>query len=120
MQNTENSYLPEDQDLIDELSAIGPMSTGTALSEQQRKIQEIHIKALLRDRKSSVEVEHSNKRFSVIVVAFTIVQIIVALCQFLLAAQQGEDFFASLGLSFILFVGIIVTFKLFDPDKLLK
>ncbi|MEK7612931.1 MAG: hypothetical protein AAB449_02165 [Patescibacteria group bacterium] len=113
-------YLSEDQDLLDELKTIGPMSTGTALSEQQRKIQEIHIKALLRERKSGKDVEQSNKGFSVIIVAFTIVQIIVALAQFLFAVQTGENFWASLGISLLLFVGVVVTFKLFDPDKLLK
>lgn len=64
--------------------------------------------------------EHSNKRFSVIIVAFTIVQIIVALAQFLLAVQTGENFWAALGVSLLLFLGVVLTFKFFDPDKLLK
>lgn len=113
-------YLPEDQDLLDELEAIGPMSTGSALSEQQRKIEEIHIKALLRERKSAADVEHSNKRFSVIIVAFTIAQIIVALCQFLLEAQTVQNRWIAIGVSTLLIVGIIATFKIFDPDTIFK
>ncbi|HWH16610.1 MAG TPA: hypothetical protein VNU25_03435 [Candidatus Paceibacterota bacterium] len=114
------NYLPEDQDLLDKLEAIGPMSTGDGLADQQRRIQEIHIQALLRGRKSSADVDYSNKRFSVIIVAFTIVQIIVALAQFLLAANTGESFWAAFGVSIILFLGVVLTFKFFDPDKLLK
>lgn len=111
-------YLPEDQDLLDELEKIGPMSTGTALAEQQRKIKIIHVKALLRERKSAADVELSNKRFSVLIVAFTIVQIIVALCQFLLAVQT-VDIWISIGITILLLVAVIATFKLFDPDKIL-
>ena len=114
------NYLPEDQDLLDELKAIGPMSTGSALSEQQRKIEEIHIKALLRERKSSADVENSNRRFSVVVVAFTIAQIIVALCQFLLEAQTTQNRWIAIGVSTLLIVGIIATFKIFDPDTIFK
>jgi hypothetical protein len=113
-------YLTEDQDLLDELEAIGPLSTGRALSEQERIISVIQIKTMLRQRKSADDVEKSNTRFSIIIIAFTIVQMIIALCQFIFDIQTIGHGWIPLLVSSLLLAGVIATFKIFDPDKILK
>jgi hypothetical protein len=80
--NEKDNYLKEDLDLLNELDLIGPMSTGTALEEQKRKIDSIQIKTLLRTKRAYSEADKSNSRLSKAVFALTVVQVILAIAQF--------------------------------------
>ena len=74
-------YLEEDDDLLKELDSVGPMSTGMALSEQERKISAIQIRSILRNRKTASELDKSTSRYSRAVIALTFVLLVVALMQ---------------------------------------
>lgn len=79
-EKTENQkYLSEDNDLLDELDSIGPLSTGQALEEQKRRVQIVQIKTLLRSRKSAKDTEISNNHYSAVILLLTGIQVIVAL-----------------------------------------
>lgn len=84
------SYLPEDKDLLETLEGIGPMSTGAALSEQQRKIDVIHIKALLRSRKAAADAGRSQDRVSLVLFVVAMVQVYIALSQLLFDLFDGH------------------------------
>lgn len=113
-------YLPEDQDLLDELAGIGDMSTGSALSENQRKISAIHIKATLRSRKTAVDVDRSTARFSIILAAFAMIQIVIALCQLLYAFVSDIYAWQAFGVALVLLVAVVVIMKGMDPEKILS
>jgi len=49
---SEEQYLPEDKDLLDEMEKIGPPSTGTSAMGQLNKLLSLQIKAMLRSRKA--------------------------------------------------------------------
>src|SRR3989344_6024364 len=83
-------YLSEDQDLLKELEEVGPMSTGQALSEQQRKISIIEIKSILRNRKTASDSNESTAHFSTVLLFVALVQVVVALSQFLFETATSE------------------------------
>ena len=116
--NDKELYLPEDQDLLKELDSIGPLSTGQALEEQKKRIQVIQIKASLRNRKSFDKFDKETSTYTIILIVFAMVQIIVALGQFIFAASSGTNHWLSL-LVVIAIVGMII-FILKKFDKLLK
>lgn len=111
-------YLPEDQDLIDELAAIDDMSTGEALAKRERKISEIQIRAILRSRKTAVDVEKSTSKFSIILMAFAVVQILIAMGQ--LVYDFLDDYFswASIAVAVLLLIGVVGTLR--KADKALE
>ena len=116
----ENQYLTEDQDLIDELNSIGIASTGQAFSQQQMKVDAIQIKATLRNRKSMSDMNKSTSRYSLILVIFAMVQIVIALSQFIFDAVTSEHKWTALSLAGFMAFSIWFIFKEFDPDKILK
>ena len=110
-QMKEDQYLEEDKDLLDELDSIGPLSTGLPLEEQKRKIQVIHIKALLRSRKVNKDTENSN-----VIFVFIIVQFLLTTFQFLysiLSVKKNslEQWFGIFSL-FIIFALMFYFYKL--------
>ncbi len=113
-------YLPEDQDLINELSNIGETSTGTAWNHQVRRLNELQIKSVLRSRKTADEVDKSNTRFSIILVAFTMIQIVIALCSLLYDIETTGHGWTAFWVMLLLFIAIVVILKTFDPDKFFK
>ncbi|MDA8611333.1 hypothetical protein N9L18_00510 [Candidatus Pacebacteria bacterium] len=86
-----DKYLEEDSDLLQQIGAIGPMSTGTALSEQQCRLSEIQIKSILRSRKTMIDLDRSNKRYSVAIGAFALVQILIAGLQLILGIDDSTN-----------------------------
>lgn len=86
----EEQYLPEDNDLLSELESIGPLSTGQPLEEQKKKIQFVQIKALLKSRKSARDTEQANNRYSVIILIFAGVQILIAVIQLLQSSLNSS------------------------------
>lgn len=108
-------YLLEDRDLIDELESIGPMSTGLALEEQKRKISEIQIKSILRNRKTSVEFNQATDKYTIILIAFAVIQIILTLLQLAVAASDLDN--KTVGLFYIIFSGLMIWVVLKDFIK---
>jgi hypothetical protein len=111
-------YLPEDQDLLGELEQIGPMSTGAALAEQKRKISEIQIESILRSRKTTADLSKSTDKYSIVLIAFAMAQIIIgfmqlALSVFPISSKTG-------GVLYIITVAVTIIFvmkKFMEVDK---
>ncbi len=111
-------YLPEDQDLLDELEKIGPMSTGIALAEQQRKINVIQIKSTLRHRKTTNDADKSARGYAFVVIVFTMVLFVVAISQLLFDVETSDHWIIGLSVLFLCAAFIVIIFKKFNPDKL--
>lgn len=86
----ENLYLEEDQDLIDRLKSIGPMSTGQVADQQKFELNSIQIETLLRSRKSMDDYDRNSTRFSTILAIFAIIQLVIAVMQFGLDASDKK------------------------------
>lgn len=80
--NNKPDLLPEDEALMAEFLALGPLSTGSALEEQKRKMLVIQTRAVLRSRKTMIDLDGSNRRFSIIVGCFALLQVVIAVFQF--------------------------------------
>ncbi len=108
-----SEYLREDQDLLDEIQRIGSMSTGQALSEQQRKIEIIQIKAILRQRKSMRECNVSTGYFSVAFFVLAFVQIVIGLSQLLFDAWTSDHLWKAGAVLLLCCAAIILLLKSF-------
>jgi|ERR1035437_7610581 flagellar biosynthesis protein FliQ len=82
-------YLDEDKDILGKLESVGPMSTGIALSEQNKKLASLQIKATLRNRKSLDRSDKMTRIFSLILVLLTLVLIAVSVFQFTFDIQTS-------------------------------
>lgn len=82
-------YLKEDEDLINQLKEIGTF--GTDHEEKQRQVQEIHILATLRHRKSFEDAEKSNTKISNTLIIFAIVQILIAFYQLMISVLDSSS-----------------------------
>jgi len=109
-------YLPEDQDLLSEMERIGPMSTGTALADQQRNINELQLKAVLRNRKTMSDFSRSTEQYSRALIIFAVLQILAATAQLGLAAIDDNGahrgFHIVMGLTAAALV--VLTFAVFN------
>lgn len=106
-ENDKKQYLPEDQDLIDQLEKIKEMTPGQTAEQHKKDLSSIQIKATLRSRKSMSNFDKSTTVFSKILIVFTIIQIIIALIQFSLSAATSGKPFYSLVLTLVL-IGMII------------
>ncbi len=110
VKNKENNmYLPEDQKLLDELEESGALSLDEVSPIQNKHLQIAQIKALMRSRKSFDKASKSTDIVSTIIVAFTIIQIVIALMQFIMdtfnSSHKVESFFVVVVLAgFIVYV----------------
>ncbi len=111
----DNNHLSEDQDLLNELEAIGPLSTGQALEEQKKRIQIVEIKAMLRSRKSFNEAEKSNTEVAVAVLALAVIQVLIAWFQFSFDITTGGHI--KIGMLFLIPLGIMIYLLLRLVDK---
>lgn len=82
MKEEKELYLEEDRDLLDDVERLGDVQTGHTLSKQERKMGESQIRATLRTRKTMVDLDKSNKKFTLVILFITIVQVLLALFQF--------------------------------------
>jgi len=99
MKEENKKYLQEDEDLLSKLQEIGPVSTGQALSQQDRIISIIQIESILRNRKSMVDMDKSTTLYSKILGIFAIIQITIAGFQLVLGIKESPD------QSFAIFIG---------------
>lgn len=90
MTKENKAHLEKDQDLIDRLKSIGPMSTGQAADQQKYEISCIQIESTLRNRKSMDDYDKNTSRFSKVLGLFAIIQLIVAIMQFALDASDKK------------------------------
>jgi hypothetical protein len=102
MTELEKTYLPEDRDLVEKLESI--LGSNAACQIDVSKIQ---VKSTLRTRKTMVDLDASNKRFSYVLGFFAIVQIIIAAFQFLLQVVDFSNKAFSIFIA-IAFLGIIL------------
>jgi hypothetical protein len=114
----EKLYLEEDEDLLDGMSSIGPLSTGLALEEQKRKIQEIQIKAQLRSRKQFAEYDKTTNKLSIILGVFALLQMVIALLQLLLQSAETKNKIMSIIVAIILPLSVFVITR--GADKIIK
>jgi len=105
--NEKDMYLPEDQKLLDELEASGALTPGITSEGFKKELQIAQIKALLRSRKSFDKADKSTTRFSLVIVAFTIIQIVIALMQFISDNMNSAHAWRSLFITLVL-AGFIV------------
>lgn len=75
------NYLPEDQDLIDELNAIQPMNPNQIYNTRQEQLAKLQIQSILRNRKSLADMDRSNTRFSRAFTALGVAQFVIAFSQ---------------------------------------
>ena len=115
-----SEYLPEDQDLLDELKAQSEAVTTVDDSMQLRKVIAIQVMATLRNRKSLSKFDKSTSRYSKILIAFALIQIAVALCQFLYDIETTGHGWIAVGVLVLLIITIFFILRAFDPDKILK
>jgi uncharacterized membrane protein YcjF (UPF0283 family) len=114
----EEEYLPEDQKLLDELSKMGSLNTGAVNDSQKVNLQIAQIKATLRSRKSFDKADKSTTRFSYIFAAFAMIQIIIALFQFILQSADSSSKIFALVMAIALTLFIVFVMNSFD--KILK
>lgn len=71
--------LPEDVLLLNKFKDIGELSSGTALENNKREMIIIQTEATLRNRKTMVDLDKSNKTFSITIMGLTFIQIALAM-----------------------------------------
>jgi hypothetical protein len=101
-----DQYLPEDQDLLDALQAIGPASTGTAATEQTHRLIATQIKATLRNKKATHDLDVSTTRFSIVLAAFALVQVVLGIYQFIFNAETSAHPY--LGAFYIILICLLI------------
>lgn len=116
----DSGYLKEDLDLINEMESIGPMSTGTALSEQQRKIDVIQIKSILRSRKTMIDLDQSNKKYSLVILLFAIIQIIIAGLQLVLDIKGFPDKIFAIFIAIVFVASLYFLKKILDKNEVIN
>jgi hypothetical protein len=109
-------YLVEDQDLIDRLKSIGPMSTGQVADQQKYEISCIQIESTLRNRKSMDDYDKNSGRFSKVLGLFAIIQLVVAIMQFALDASSKKW----IGFGYVIILGGMIIWMLKVADRHLK
>lgn len=114
--NKYGQFLAEDQDLLDELSTLGPMQCQST----EERMSSIQIKSTLRGRKSMNDLDKSTSRYSLILIIFAMVQIVIAFCQFIFDSATSAHQWIALGLAIFMAILVCFIFKEFDPDKLLN
>ena len=112
-QNKDKLYLEEDQDLIDRLNSIGPMSTGLAADQQKLEVSSIQIEATLRSRKSMDDYSKTSSHFSKVLGLFALIQLVIAIIQFALDAQSKKF----IGLAYVIILTIMIFWILKVANK---
>jgi hypothetical protein len=100
-------YLPEDQDLLQQLDAINLDTSGITLEQRKGKVSKLQIQAILRSRKQTTDNDKSNKRFTIVLGAFALIQILVAGFQFTLEAATSTNKILALCLAGVFIASII-------------
>ena len=106
--NDKKQYLTEDQDLVDELESANVRS-GHLIDVQNYKVDSIQIKSILRNRKTMVDLDKSNKKYTIAIGLFALVQIVIAGFQLILDIKIFPDRRFAVFIA-LLFIGIIIWF----------
>jgi hypothetical protein len=110
-------YLKEDEDLLDELESINMDTTGTELEKRKYQVNKIQIKSVLRNRKTAVDLDSSNKRFSLAVILIAIIQLLIALFQFTFEVASASLTRNIIGGFILLMILAMVVFYLLKEFK---
>lgn len=104
-----DTYLKKDSDLLETLSKIDPDVAYTKADKHNQALLKANTLALLRSRKSAHDTEQSNKRYSWVILIFSMVQICIATFQFGVQIFPPESFLAKVIVfgTFVLFVLIV-------------
>jgi hypothetical protein len=108
--NPDEQYLPEDKDLLSEVEAIGPASTGTGATTQSNKLIGIQIKAILRNRKTTQDLDASTRKYSFALIAFALAQLTLGVFQFTFEAEYSDHRWV--GLVYVFLVVILIAYIL--------
>ena len=114
--NKKDTYLSEDQDLLEELESIG--APRDVFEGRERQVNEIQIKAMLRSRKTTVDLGKSTDRYSIVLVALTIAQIVIVCMQFAFDVTSSDS--KILGLVLMVTALVIVGLITWKFGKLIK
>ena len=113
----EKPYLSEDEDLLHEIEAVGPSTSGVAEAEKMHKLIIIQIKATLRNKKVTRDLDVSTTRFSIVLASFAFVQVILGIYGFMFSAETSTHPY--IGMFYIVIVGILIYVIYREISKLL-
>jgi hypothetical protein len=118
MEKKDDQYLPEDKDLLEELSAIGPASSGRAEEERKNKLSSLQIKATLRNKKATHDLDATTTRFSIVLAAFAFIQVILGIYEFLFTAETSAHPY--LGIFYVIVTCLLIYIVYREISKVLK
>ncbi|HUC01914.1 MAG TPA: hypothetical protein VMA75_03340 [Candidatus Paceibacterota bacterium] len=101
-------YLSEDQDLLGEIETIGPPSSGMVEEQKMHKLTILQIKAALRNRKTAHELDKSTRKYSLVLIAFALVQVIIGIYQFLFEVEFSSHW--AVGILYVVAVLVLGVF----------
>jgi len=110
----EKQYLSEDQDLLDELGKINPSNDYD--QENNRKLNSIQIKSILRSRKTMVDLDKSNKRYTKALLIFVMAQILLAGLSLILNIKNTQDQIFAIFITIIFLGSLYWLGKKFDNE----
>ncbi len=99
MKKDERLLLKEDMELLKKLNDIEISDTPMAIEHQRKEMMKIQVEATLRSRKTMVELDDTNGRFSFVVGVLALMQLAIAMFQFVFDVGTSDK------KSFALFVG---------------
>lgn len=104
-------YLSEDQDLLDRFNNIDIYTSGAGLEKAKHIVSKIQIESVLRSRKTTVDLDQSNKRFTLAIIFIAVVQLLIALFQFGFDVASSPTTKSIIGgLSFMVVLVVMVYF----------
>lgn len=115
--DTEKLHLPEDQDILSELEKVREPTAGIGESARMHKLAALQIEAVLRNRKTTEELNKSTARYSRALIAFAFAQLTLGLFQFIFDTSTSTH--AWIGAVYVVAAGILIVyiFHLLFPEK---
>jgi hypothetical protein len=111
-------YLDEDQDLLKRLNSTDPRTSVLLNDEKRYELDKIQIESILRSRKTAVDLDESNKKFSLFFIFLAIVQILIALFQFCFDIVSSPTTLKIIGgLSMLILLAVAVYFAMNEFRK---
>jgi heme A synthase len=111
----EKQYLSEDKDLLNEIQAMGPSTSGVAETEKIHRLTIIQIKASLRQRKTARDLDESTRQYSLVLVAFALAQLALGVFEFLFNAEFSGH--VAVGIIYVLLVTALIAYIITTPIK---
>ncbi len=103
-------YLEEDKDLLNEIDDMNIKMSPEVYSQEKRMriLQEIQIKSILRSRKTNSDMDKSTTRFSFVLIFVGLIQVAIAIVQFLLVTTSNPYFTGWKSVIPIIFIFIVI------------